>query len=88
MAQVICSECGGDRFIEGPCGGLSMNVLCVQCSEFVIEFDSKLVFDLGASPKEITAALLHEIGHKVFYTQTQIRAKATLALEVIKMVGV
>lgn len=63
------------------------NVKFEKCSEFVIELDSKLVYDLKATPQEIVAVLLHEIGHKVFYTKHRTRMKAKF-LEVIASNGV
>ena len=45
-----------------------------SCKEFIIEFDSKLIYEIGATPKEITAALIHEIGHKAFSTKEQVRS--------------
>jgi transcription elongation factor Elf1 len=26
-----CTFCGHDRFYEGPCGGLSVNLTCTRC---------------------------------------------------------
>lgn len=58
------------------------NVKFEKCSEFVIELDSKLVYDIGATPEEILAVLLHEIGHKVFYSKHRVHMKAKF-LEVV-----
>lgn len=46
-----------------------------NCTEFILELDSKLVYDIGATPREIVAVILHEIGHKVYSKQAQIRTK-------------
>jgi len=46
-----------------------------NCKEFIIELDSKLIYDLDITPREITAAILHEIGHKVYDKDILIRTK-------------
>lgn len=68
---------------EKECYKLAENVIKIKenvkfdvCSEFVIELDSKLIYDLDATPEEIVAVLLHEIGHKVFYTKNKVNMKA------------
>lgn len=33
----ICPDCGSNKFLDGPCGGLCQNVKCANCgSEFNI----------------------------------------------------
>jgi hypothetical protein len=59
-----------------------------NCKEFILELDSKLVYNVGATPKEITAAILHEIGHKVYSKQAQIRAKVMFMNSALKYGGV
>ena len=55
-----------------------------SCKDFIIEIDSKLVYDMGATPREITAALIHEIGHKVFSTEEQVRLYGIFTAEILK----
>lgn len=60
------------------------NIKFEKCSEFIIELDSKLIYDMDTTPGEILAVLLHEIGHKVFQTDAQVRTKALFSLRVAK----
>ena len=62
------------------------NVKFDVCSEFVIELDSKLIYDIGATPEEILAVILHEIGHKVFSSEHKVNMKAKF-IEVIMSNG-
>lgn len=57
---------------------VNKNIKFEQCSEFVIELDSKLIYTLDATPEEITAVILHEIGHKVFYSKNKVQMKEKL----------
>lgn len=59
-----------------------------NCSEFIIELDSKLVYHVGATAREITAAILHEIGHKVYSKEAQIRAKVMFMSSTMKYAGI
>ncbi len=36
------------------------------CNEFMIELDSKLLYEIDASADELVAVILHELGHKIF----------------------
>jgi hypothetical protein len=67
---------------------IDQKVQFTNCSEFVLELDSKLVYSLGATPREITAALLHEIGHKVYSKQAQIRSKIMFMNSAGKYLGI
>jgi hypothetical protein len=58
-----------------------------NCREFIIELDSKLMYQLGATPREITSALLHEVGHKVYGREAQIRSKVMFLNSAIKYGG-
>ncbi len=39
LKKGICPDCGGDEFLEGPRGGLAVNIRCKQCgAEFNIRW--------------------------------------------------
>jgi hypothetical protein len=67
---------------------LDQKVQFENCTEFVLELDSKLIYDIGATPKEITAAILHEIGHKVYSKKSQIRSKVLFLNACLKNVAI
>lgn len=54
------------------------NVKFERCSSFIINLDSKLLYDVAATPKEIVAVLLHEIGHKTFSSLQKVKLKEKL----------
>ncbi len=31
LRRGVCPDCGGDKFLEGPHGGLAVNVQCDNC---------------------------------------------------------
>lgn len=49
--------------------------------EVIIEIDSKLLNNVGATPREITSVLLHEIGHKVHSNKDQARLRGLYAVK-------
>lgn len=54
------------------------NIKFERCSSFVINIDSKLLYDVCATPREVTAVLLHEIGHKAFSAIKKVELKQKL----------
>ena len=54
------------------------NIKFDKCSSFIIHLDSKLLYDVDATPKEIVAAILHEIGHKAFSSLSRVELKDKL----------
>jgi len=32
--QLLCPDCGGDQWYEGPCGGMSENLKCGKCGHW------------------------------------------------------
>lgn len=58
-----------------------------RCQGCVIELDSKLIYDLGATPEEITAGLLHEVGHRIYKKDDMIRTKFKFLSNLGKVAG-
>lgn len=63
--------------------GMSVKNLSL-CKRFVIEIDSKLLYKIGATPDEVVAAIIHEIGHKIFSDQVYGEIKQNLNSAIIK----
>lgn len=56
-------------------------------SSWVVEIDSKLLYDnkLNANPSEITAALLHEVGHTIYSNTIPQKLHKTMSLTYIQL---
>jgi hypothetical protein len=55
--------------------------------EIMIEMDSKLVYNSGFTPAEMTAVLMHEIGHKTMTNELTMVAAGMAVNSIMKSIG-
>jgi len=74
-----------DKMAQGVITAVSEDgkVTFKNCTKFIIELDSKLVYDMGATPREIVAVILHELGHVVYNKQALISTCTRIATTLI-----
>lgn len=58
-----------------------------DCKNWTIEIDSKIIYDrkLNASPAELTAAILHEIGHVVYSNSIPQKLHKTMSMSYVQL---
>lgn len=58
-----------------------------ECDSWTIEMDSKIIYDrkLNASPAELTAATLHEIGHIVYSNSVPQKLHKTMSMSYLQL---
>lgn len=76
-----------DEMVDGGSRLETIEKIWAKNNRWTIEIDTKLLYDikLNANPKEITAVLLHEIGHTVFSNSIPARVHKVLSYALMKI---